>query len=215
MDANYFLSFRLDFIKNFYEVSSKPFEQLKFDIENGVTPYEPPYAEDGEPPFELLWNQANDSLTLLGGACISMLGGSLHVFLDTLVKLHGDEEAFKKTKSVNGWWGKHQNYFKNAGNIDFKDSGCDMALLEEIILARNRVQHPDNLTGTNANYLAKDLEKVPSPFFVNETESEILNRLGDGDGGWLVSPTVYVDLVKLTKAIDEVRKLGRWLDQLP
>jgi hypothetical protein len=95
MDANYFLNFRLDFIKNFYEVGSKPFTTIKYDIEEGIPPYEPPYSEDGDPPFELAWKQADDSLTLLGGACISMLAGSLHVFLDTLVKLHGSESAFK------------------------------------------------------------------------------------------------------------------------
>jgi hypothetical protein len=215
MDANYFLNFRLDFIKNFYEVGSKPFAAIKYEIEEGIPPYEPPYSEDGDPPFEAAWGQADDSLNLLGGACISMLAGSLHVFLDTLVKLHGNEAAFKKTKSDNGWWGKHQNYFKTAENIDFKDSGCDMNLLEEIVLARNRVQHPGNLTGTNAQYLADDLEKVPSLFFVNDTEADIFQRLGDEQSSWLLAPTVYVDLVKLNKAIDEVRKLGSWLNQLP
>ncbi len=215
MDAFYFLNYRLEFVKNFYEVSAQPFAAIKHAIEDGTPPYEHPYAEDGESPFQETWNQANDSLTLLGGACISMIGGALHVYMDTLVKLYGNVETFNKTKSDGGWWNRYQSYFKAAGNIDFRESGCDMAVVEEIVLARNRVQHPGSLTSNIAQYLDSDLKKMRSPLFIREAEAEFIKRLGDGDDSWLLPPTVYVDWERLNTAIEEVKRLGSWLDELP
>ena len=77
----------MDFTKNFYAVGSEPFLTIKHQIEEGLAPYEPSYSEDADPPFEREWKQATDSLVLLGGACISMVAASLHVFLSSLVKL--------------------------------------------------------------------------------------------------------------------------------
>ena len=212
MDAMYFFGFRLDFIKNFYETSSQPFLKIKSDIENGVEPYEPPYAEDDEPCFELEWNQADTSLVVLGGSCISMLGGALHLLLDSLMHLHGDVDEFVATKSKDGWWGKHQSYF-HARGVDFSSSGVDMTLLSEIVLARNRVQHPEGLTTGNAKYQQEDLDKVSNPFFVKATEVELFQSL-NGEGHLpLFMPEIFVDLEKLVAAIEEVRKFGRWFTQ--
>lgn len=41
----------------------------------------PPYGEDGEPPFLNEWIEADESLLVLGYACISMLAASFHLYL--------------------------------------------------------------------------------------------------------------------------------------
>jgi len=211
MDPMFFFSFRLNFIKNFYVTSSGPFLKIKNDIEQEVPPYEPPYSEDGEPPFQEEWSQANASLIVLGGSCVSMLEGSLHMLLDTLMKMHGNLNDWRAVKSKDGWWGKHQGYFKEHG-IDFATSGCNMDLLSEIILARNRVQHGEGLTTQSITYQPEDLAKVSSPFFVDSTEVDVLKELGEPDFS-LFQPVITVDLEKLTAALEEVRKFGHWFTQ--
>jgi hypothetical protein len=53
MDVDWFLKERTKFIRQYYAVAIIPFETIRSQIENGVEPYEPPYSEDGEPPFQV------------------------------------------------------------------------------------------------------------------------------------------------------------------
>jgi hypothetical protein len=213
MDANFFLSLRLDMIAQFYELGSAPFRSTMQQIEDGVPPYEPPYTEDGEPPFELAYNKANDSVVLLGAVSISLLAGALQVFLDTMVKLYCSQVEFKQTRTSTGWWGKHQNYFKALG-LDFVMSGTDLALLSEIVLARNSVMHQEFLTISTAVYRDSDLEQIKTPFFISETEAKVLESFDDGEeDSFLFAPTIHVDQPKLVTAIAEVRLLTGWLEK--
>ena len=40
-------------------------------------------SEDGELPYEIEWNEASDAVQVLGHSCVSMLAGTLHVYLET------------------------------------------------------------------------------------------------------------------------------------
>lgn len=62
MNVAWFLSRRLDFIRQFFARSSAPFVDRRTAIENGAAPVVPPYSEDGEPPFLLEWREATDSI---------------------------------------------------------------------------------------------------------------------------------------------------------
>ncbi|HGM6151750.1 TPA: hypothetical protein ACKP1S_002846 [Pseudomonas aeruginosa] len=210
MDANFFLISRLDMIAQFYNVAAAPFVLIKKQIEDGDAPYEPPYSEDGEPPFLLEWTRADDSLKLLGGVCVSLVAGSLQLYLDTIVERYGDLREFKKMKGA-GWLEKHQNYFKKHG-YDFQSSGADLALLSEVILARNAVIHHDQITSDVASYSNDDLRKIPSPFFVSEREQQLLSNLNMNTSPWLLLPTIHVDEDKLLKAIAEAKKLAACVD---
>ncbi|MBG4736766.1 hypothetical protein ACPTHL_18260 [Pseudomonas aeruginosa] len=210
MDANYFLTSRLDMIAQFYKVAAAPFFLIKKQIEDGEAPYEPPYSEDGEPPFLLEWTRAEDSLKLLGGVCVSLVAGSLQLYLDTIVERYGNLKEFKEVKGA-GWLKKHQNYFKMHG-YDFQSSGADLALLSEVILARNAVIHHDQITSDVASYSDDDLKKIPSPFFVSEREQELLSNLKADTSPWLYPPTIHVDENKLLKAIAEAKKLAASVD---
>lgn len=210
MDANFFLTSRLEMILQFYKVAADPFHLIKKQIEAGEAPYEPPYSEDGEPPFQVEWSRADDSLKLLGGVCVSLVAGSLQLYLDTIVKRYGNLDEFKKVKGK-GWLEKHRRYFMTHG-YDFVKSGADLALLSEVVLARNAVMHHDQITSDVASYSSDDLNKLPSPFFVSERERELIDGLDISTSLWLFPPTIYIDEEKLQKAIAEAKKLAASID---
>lgn len=51
MKVGEFLKDRTGFIRRHYETAAAPFYEIMRRIEAGEEPYEPPYSEDGEPPF--------------------------------------------------------------------------------------------------------------------------------------------------------------------
>ncbi|AYE27977.1 hypothetical protein ISJ10_23190 [Burkholderia pseudomallei] len=79
---------RLDFIRQLYASSSAPFVDCRTKIENKEEPFVPPYSEDLEPAFMLEWQEASDSIDVLGHACLCMLSSALQAYLHTRHKLH-------------------------------------------------------------------------------------------------------------------------------
>jgi len=212
MDANYFLGCRLDLVEHFYRQAAVPFQATMEAITGGKPPFDsPPYSEDGEPPYEVEYYRERDCLRLLGATSLSSLAGSLQVFLDTLLTLHGDQAQFLKTSSEGGWWGRHQRYYSGCG-LDFAQSGANLDLLNDVVLARNSVMHQTYLANESASYRDDDLNKLTRPFFVSESEETLLNGLGDDGTPYLFSPTIEVNAQKLGIAIAEIRRLGRWLE---
>ena len=52
-------------------------------IESEEPPFEPPYSEDGEPPFLAEWMEAEEGLQVVGRMCISMLSAALQLYFKT------------------------------------------------------------------------------------------------------------------------------------
>ena len=215
MDVRYFLEQRLAFIEQLYVNAAAPFVERQRKIEAEEEPFVPPYSEDGEPPFLTEWLEAKESLQVLGGSCISMLSASFHLYFKTWERRLGVPvgppliAAFKK-----GWVNGYRVYFLRLFGIKFEDSSCDLPLLEELVLARNRVQHPASITSQNAQYSDDDLKKLPSPFFIDERERELFSEGEEGERNWLMPPTIHVTPEKLLAAISEVRRFSVWLEQL-
>ena len=81
MDVLYFLRERLTFIRTFYDISSAPFRETILAIEQDRPPFDdPPYSEDGEPPYLTEWMEAQAALEVLGRTCISLLSASLQLY---------------------------------------------------------------------------------------------------------------------------------------
>jgi hypothetical protein len=80
MDVAWFLNRRLDFIRQLYARSSAPFVDRRTKIENEEEPFVPPYSEDPEPAFMLEWQEASDSIDVLGHACLCMLAPALQAY---------------------------------------------------------------------------------------------------------------------------------------
>jgi hypothetical protein len=210
MDVGYFLRERITFIRRFYETAAKPFEDIKRKIEAGEEPYEPPYSEDGEPPFLTEWQEADECLQVLAHACISMVSAALKLYFKAWERELG-RPLDEASKREDGLINRYRVYFERNFGIRFSEGPSDLPLLEEIVLARNRFQHPDDLVSVVPTYSESDVEKLPRIFFMHETERRLFVEDGVAFAPWML-PTVSISGEQLRAAIAEVERFGEWLE---
>lgn len=214
MDVLYFLKVRTEFIRQFYETAGEPFQEIMRQIEAEEPPYDPPYSEDGEPVFLDEWLQANDGLQILGRTCLSMLSPTLQLYFkiwESELRIEWSEGE-RKRAFKNGFLRGYQRCFGEALDLPWAQCPADLALIEQVTLARNRDQHPDQITSMQAKHSKYDLEKYPHPFFVSEFERRMCTDPETDDAFWM-TPAVHVSREGLFMAIDEVEKLAEWLEQ--
>ena len=214
MDIRYFLGSRINFIRQFYAAASAPFVERKRKIEAEEEPFVPPYSEDGEPPYLEEWIEADDSLHVLAYSCVSMLAAALHLYLESWVKQTGIPVSESLKKSVfkkQGWFAGYQVHFAQHFNMAFADGPANLEILKEVVLARNRIEHPSSITSHRTRYSDSDLKKLRHPYFVDERESALLANADDGNS-WLMPPTLLVTDAQLLEAISEVERFSEWFE---
>jgi hypothetical protein len=233
VDVHVFLKDRLEFLRQLYQTTSAPYITRKKLIESGEPPYRPPYSEDPEPPFLNEWLEADQSLRVLGQMFISVIAASLQLYfkesLSNIPRLVQSQKvndlrpvknykmAFKK-----GWLTGYRTYFIEQLDIDFQKSGCDLNILEGLVLARNQSQHPDTISSLDVRHAKYDLKRAPNPFFVNKREIELLSDrqrpsflelLGeDPSPSFLYAPTINATEEHIETALDEVEKFCAWIE---
>jgi hypothetical protein len=158
--------------------------------------------------------EADESLHVLAYACISMLAAALHLYFKTW------ESQFRipagdlfKDEFKNGWLAGYKAYFTHYAHINFGDCPANLELLEEVVLTRNRVQHPEPTFNFKTHYSVKDLKKLSHPFFLDETNERLLAEVDEGEKWWLLPPTLHVTGEKLIGAIEEIEKFCEWLEE--
>ncbi|WP_175867943.1 hypothetical protein [Burkholderia diffusa] len=220
MNVAWFLKQRIGFIRVLYRDSTAPFVERMRLIGAEEPPFEPPYSEDGEPAFLTEWIDASDSVQVLGHACVSMLAGALHVYFETWernFRIEIDPGVQRRLFRKKGWLHGYRVVFAKALGVRFEDSSADLALLEQLVLARNRAQHPGSLTSISPTHAPKDLVKYPSPFFLTDRERELLvdaETSGlDVGSKWMMEPTLHVDADKLEAVLAEVERFATWFDE--
>ncbi|MCR5891194.1 MULTISPECIES: hypothetical protein [Burkholderia] len=217
MDVGWFLHERVNFIRQLYKTSAAPYAQRKDQIERGVDPFEPPYSEDGEPPFQVEWQEADDSLHVLGYSCVSMLSDTLKIFFDTWKRLTGlavDDETAKVMKK-RGFVAGYCALFETHLGVHLDDSGIDLELLEQVVLVRNRVQHQNSLTMNRPSHSTRELARLKSPFFLDEFERNLLSDVDmNRDSVWLMAPRIAVTGDHLMSVLDAVDRLADWMDEV-
>jgi hypothetical protein len=207
----FILKDRLEFIRRFYETAAKPFEEIKRKIGESEAPYDnPPYSEDGLPPFLDEWQEAEESLQFLGHACVSMLAAVLRLYFNVWERELG--RTLDDSCREQGWINKYAACFKRNFGIDFRDGPSDLSLLEEIVLARNRIQHPEYIASPGPNYSRSDLEKLPRALFIDDVERLLFMDEGKRLTPWL-TPCVSVPGEKLRKALEQVGTFADWLER--
>lgn len=181
----FFLQVRTKFIRVFYEEACFPFTEPKRKVEAGEDPFEPPYSEDGEPPFLDQWMEADESIDVLGQMCISMLSSSLQLYLKEsvselrgrfsklLAKTGAGRPEDNKTAFKGGWINGYRVYFRDQLGIDWTKAPSNLSLLEEIALTRNRAQHPGRITTLRIHQSDRDVAKHPRSFFTDELEMKM------------------------------------------
>jgi len=213
MNVGFFLKKRTAFIRQLYNTASAPYIERMRKIEAEEDPFVPPYSEDGEPAFLEEWLEADESLHVLAYSCVSMLAAALHLYFKSWERQFGIpvdnslQSAFKK-----GWLNGYKVYFARHVGIQFDDSQVDLEVLGEIVLARNRVQHPECIFSHRTHYADDDLKKLPHPFFVDDRDRSLLTDVDEGEKSWLTPPTLHVTGEKLSAAIAEVERFTDWLE---
>jgi len=214
LDVLYFLKRRTGFIRYFYDTGGEPFLETIRKIEAGESPFgEPHDSEDGEPAFQVEWSEATTALEMLGRTCNSMLSASLQLYFKAWeTEAHITWEPKERAKAFNRGV---KAYLQSLGEaLKFSLDACpaNFEILEQVILARNRDQHPDHITRLSVTHDATTLEKYPQLFFISESERKIYCNAEMRNIPWM-SPTVHVSRETLFAAIDQVEALGEWLEE--
>jgi hypothetical protein len=213
MDACYFLKSRTDFIRFFYEEGAKGFGAIKHQIEEELPPFDdPPYSEDPEPAYLEEWMDAEAAAGVLGIACVSMLSDSLKLYFKTLEeRVIGFSFGDRKLAFRQGFVPAYLHALGEILDTDWSDCPIDRDLIEQVVLARNRGQHGEDLTSFDVRYDKATLEKHPRPFFVSDDELSVLTS-EEGSLASLLRPTLKVGAAQLSKALDEVDALADWIE---
>jgi len=215
MDVGFFLNERIKFIRQFYETASTPYVERKQKIKAEEEPFVPLYSENGEPPFLEEWIEADESLHVLAYSCVSMLAAALHLYFETWVKQSGCpiEESLKKTVfKKRGWFSGYKAHFSQRYAIQFNAAPVKHGLIEEVVLARNRIEHPTSITNQRTQYADSDIKKLRHPFFVDDREATLFSEAGEGERPWLSPPTLHVTDEQLLEAISEVERFFQWFE---
>lgn len=215
MDVLFFLSQRIGFIRQLYGTASAPYVERKRKIEAGEEPFVPPYSEDEEPPFLEKWLEADESLHVLAYSCVSMLAAALHLYLETWVKQSGipvDKSPKKSVFKKSGWFAGYRAHFAQHFKIDFETGPANLGMLEEVILARNRIEHPSSITSRRTQYADADVKKLRHPFFVDEREAVLLADADEGEKLWFIPPTLHIIEGQLLAAVSEVERFAEWFE---
>jgi hypothetical protein len=205
-DAGWFLKDRTRLIKLTYEVSVAAHERIRRFIEDGEKPFHnPPYSENGEPPFLEEWADMHSAIHPLGLQAISTLSDSLKVYLNTLA----EDLPYKvlRKKGAN-FVELHKEPLGMALKTNWLDCPVDWAILEQVALARNVAQHTQQLHTFRDKHDPKTLNKFADPFFIGDWQ-----HYTDSERRFFKSPTLEVERHKLLAAIDEVNKLADWISE--
>jgi hypothetical protein len=213
MDVLYFLKERTRLIRLYYEQAALPFSEIIRRIEAKETPFVPPYSEDPEPPFLAEWIEANELLEVTGRCCVSMLSASLQLYLNTWDNMLGlrCKTRFKAGFKHDGLIGGYMQCLADSLGLDWSACPADIAIIEQVVLARNRDQHPDSVTTLRVTHADHDLARYPRPFFLHDKDAELYDD-GHSVGLWM-SPSLHVPRDKLMAAVANVEKLCEWLEE--
>jgi hypothetical protein len=210
MDVRYFLKERTKFIRFYYDEAVKPFLERKRMIDDHEPPFDnPPFSDDGEPPYLEEWMEAATAENIVGLASISLLSDTLKLYLNMLqtyvIRFKFDEEKPFRD-------GFPPAFKAALGEIlatDWSDCPADWAIIEQIVLARNQGQHGGHLTSFSVTHAPKTLVKHPNPFFVREEEKRALQ---DGESLSFLGVNITVTRENLFAAIEQLEILADWIE---
>ena len=215
MDATYFLKQRTNFIRFLYDESEKPFVDIKRRIEVKEPPYDnPPYSEDGEPPYLEQWFDADVARDVVGLTCVSLLSDTLKLYflaLETRVIGFAIPKADKQQLFRDGYLSAYKVVLGEILQTDWSDCPADFSIIEQVVLARNRGQHGTELASLRVTHDSKTLTKHPRPFFAEAEETAAWAESG-GSPESFMTPDILISRDRLFAAIGEVVTLAEWID---
>ncbi len=210
MDIHFFYKQRLEFISYFYKNTSVPFIEIKHKIESEEEPYIPQNLCQEEPEYLKEWKDAEEGLHTVGYTCLSMLSSALHSYLKQSIgnikNTSVDENVFKK-----GWFNGYKKLLESEFEIHMVNSGVDLELIEQIALARNRIQHPDTLTSNYVSHSKKDANRFSSLAFVSNKDP-IEDSIKEAGLHKFFPPSIRLESEGVGKAIYNAEKLVSFIE---
>jgi len=222
MDIESLVKEKTGYMEWFYKTSVEPFNKIKKAIDEEKEPYASTLGEEtDEPPFLEEWIKAENGAQIVGHACISMLAETLKLYLKLWEKrLKGElGEPYYAVTNMDDWaatnkesWPAHA--LKKLGALGWDVSSCpaDTSILEQVILCRNCIQHPDSyfLGFLGIRYSEKDTDRFSKPLFSNELDLEMFSC--DFKPGKFIRPSVSSAEGKILEAISQVEDFFSWLE---
>ena len=212
MDCIYFLRARLQLILKLYDSASEPFRTTKTKIEEGEYPFvDTRNPEDAdEPAFLTEWQEADNSLDVLGKLCLCFVQGSLKAYLEERVNDIGrvfgiatSENLKRRLAAKSGnWFQKYRLLFLEDLKIDWQRSPVPITDLEHLNLTRDDITHNVDLTTTYVGQTQKHAGRFPNGLFTDD--------LWAGMG---MSGIIKVDAAKLRKAVEMVEQFCQFLER--
>jgi hypothetical protein len=200
------LNRKLDFIEFFYETAAEPFEVALVKIKNHEPPYDEIDIENGEPPFTEEWIEHNDGLLMLGNQALSLVSVALLEYLAASLNNLGFGQP---PKGKGGYLQRYRRFVLELLGFDIADLGSDFSLIEEIVLARNRVQHAGDI-GTNWVYQDEEYAKrYPRAAFAMAGWVEIM----EPEEGDVIRAPLAVTAEKVEMTMGQVRKFCALLEE--
>ncbi len=145
----------------------------------------------------------------MGYAALSMLSASLKLYLEEWTVRIEDPQNKYNRKHNRGWFHAYKRIIQDNG-VAFETCPANLELIEQTILARNLVQHPENIIQMEVRHSNRDLGRYPSPFFLSEREARMLEESALSSS-WM-TPTVSTDDAKLQEVVHHVELLCSWLE---
>ena len=209
MDLIYFLESRLTFIQNLYHSATAPFEETKRKIDNGEPPYvdtrDPEDAD--EPAFLVKWQEADESVTVIGHWCLCMVQASLQAYLKESISPSGslwwnsqDLRTALSQKQGRSWFGRYTLLFRDELGVDFAAAPVAISDLEQLNLTRNDLIHNVELLSETVLRSEEHAQRFPIALFTDE----LWNQVG--------IERIKVTEDQLNVAIRLVREFCTWLD---
>jgi hypothetical protein len=214
MDATHFLKERTRLIRYLYREGAGAFALTQHRIEDKAPPYDdPPYSEDSEPAFLQDWMDAETAREVLAISCISLLSDSLKLYLETLrSRVIGFNFTRGDAEFRDGFLTAYKRALGNILDTDWADCPADLAVIEQVVLARNRGQHGRSLLSLDVTHDAKTLTKYPRPFFASEEECRTWIQIGGNPDSGLATPSLKITSEMLSAAVENVERLAEWID---
>src|SRR5262249_39766576 len=117
-------------------------------------------------------------------------------------------------KERKGWFLILKGFFEQRLKLRWEESAADVAIIEEVVMARNTVQHPEFIGFSRAKQTKKDFQKYKQSFFADEDELRLYQHDDGTFHDWDTPPwNLKMTREKLERAMVEIERLCAYLEE--
>jgi hypothetical protein len=199
---------KLRFIERFYNGASASFSETKRKIEGEEPPFvprpfDPDRDSDTEPPFLTEWEDADDAISVVGQAALSLVQASLREYLDAFIEL----SRIKLPAGKGDWFARYKAFFLERYGIDWDAGPVLTAQIEEINLTRNDIHHTGREFGMTRRQSREHYRRFPDGIFTDEYDRRMYAGFEDP------KLRIYVTAENLREAIRRVEVFCEFLEK--